>query len=244
VLTLGCYNHARFGSFTEFGTNYQLTGRRYEPNFGLVLPNLHAYLLRPFTLSCEFPFLVAPIHAQALTPAWVPRSSGYSPKEPTVGLLFGVPFVLFGGAAVWAAALSLARWHRNGLRGQADLSLIWLVGCCGSIALLAGLPDLGVWFSTMRYLTDVTPAFLVLALAGFWVLVERSPPPRPRYLLGGVHVAGATLATYTIAVGVLLGFQGGYSASIKRLNRPLHTQLVTTLSLCERTPRAPDDRAR
>jgi hypothetical protein len=239
VVGLLVYNYVRFDSFTEFGNTYQLTGRRYHATPQLILPNLHAYLLRRFTVSCEFPFLGAPYFAKALTPSWVTPDLGYSPKEPTVGLLVAVPYALFALAAV-----ALASWRLRVVRGwnDGDRLLVWIVACCTAIAVLAGIPDLGVWFSTMRYLTDVTPAILILATIGVWMLLARRCSSRPAVL--AVRAAVATITLYTVGVGVLLGFLGGYGQAIRKRNAPLHSTLVKTLSLCPPSAPVSEPRAR
>lgn len=237
VLALGYYNYARFGSFTDFGTGYMLTRQRYNPDWSFLLPNLQAYIFRPFTVSCEFPYLGAPFFAYALTPAWVAADSGYVPKEPLVGLVAGTPGVLFGLAAIAFAGARLVDWSRSPSQARVierrDAILVWLAGTCTVIVLLAGLPTLGVWFSTMRYLSDIASAALILAIVGFWALWHRAPRRSPDRDSRGVAALGATLALYTIAVGVLLGFQGGYFGSLRKHNPELHQRLSNRFSLCE-----------
>lgn len=57
-----CYNHARFGSFFDFGANYNLTVNdmtQRGTNFGRFLPALFAYFLQPPTVSGVFPWIEA-----------------------------------------------------------------------------------------------------------------------------------------------------------------------------------------
>ena len=109
------------------------------------------------------------------------KQTGYMPLEPTVGMLIAVPCVLFGAVAVAGAVrLAAVRAQRNGA-GPAtearDRLYLWLVSACLAITLLAGVPALGMHFSTMRFLADFTSAALVLAAIGFWTLPPARDPP-------------------------------------------------------------------
>ncbi len=56
------YNHARFGSFTDFGANYNLTVNDMTKrgwNIGRLAPALFAYFLQPPNVSGVFPYLSA-----------------------------------------------------------------------------------------------------------------------------------------------------------------------------------------
>jgi hypothetical protein len=104
------------------------------------------------------------------------------------------------------------------------------VSACLVIALLAGLPALGMNFSTMRFLADETSGVLVLAAIGFWTLLSRAGSAGRRRLVGGL---GALLALHTVLFSVLIGFQGGYYKSFERVNPVLEEQLDRALSICE-----------
>jgi hypothetical protein len=238
LLALGSYNYARFGSFVDFGTSYMLTGKRYAPKMSMVLPNLEAYVFRRFDVSCRFPYVSTPFFARHLTPAWVRPDSGYVPKEPLVGLLFGIPGIIFAVPAVARAATGFVRGTSRPSLRETDLrvdrlSMACLVGGAAIIVLFAGIPTLGVWFSSMRYLSDVTSGALILAIVGFLTCLPDAHSRAGRCRARGVALLGATLATYTIVVSVLLGFQGGYFRVIEKRNRALHEKLQSTLSFCD-----------
>lgn len=238
LLSLGAYNYARYGSFTDFGTGYMLTGQRYAPRMSMVLPNLEAYVFRRFDVTCRFPYVSTPFFARHLTPAWVRPDSGYIPKEPLVGLLFGIPGIVFAVSAVVRATTGFARWRSRAVAHETQtrvdaLSTACLVGGAAVIVGFAGLPTLGVWFSSMRYLSDVTSAALILAIVGFWTCLPDRNSRTSRCRARSVALLGATFATYTIVLSVLLGFQGGYFRVIEKRNPALHEKLQSALSFCD-----------
>jgi hypothetical protein len=155
------------------------------------------------------------------------------PLEPTVGILIAVPFVVFGGVAAWAAV----RCFRRSAPGAPvaavdprDRLYGWLVAACLAITLLAGLPALGMKFSTMRFLADFSSGALVASAVGYWTALSGGRSAARRRL---VHAAGALLALYSVGFSVLLGFQGGYYFSFERANPALLERLTTSLSFCE-----------
>ncbi len=234
IFWLGFYNYARFGSWTDFGAAHQLGFLPYSFSVLRFLPNLHAYLLREVLISCRFPYVFAPFHAKALTPDWVfAKETGYMPLEPTVGMLVAVPCVLFGAVAVWSAArlaLAGARGAPASANPPRDRLYLWLVAACLTIVLLAGVPALGMQFSTMRFLADFTSAALLLGAIGFWTLLSGAKSAGRRRVIAS---AGALLALYTLVAGILIGFQGGYYLSFQSLNPALHEWLDQRFSVCE-----------
>jgi hypothetical protein len=232
IFWLGFYNFARFGSWIDFGAAHQLGLLPYSFSIFRFLPNLHAYLLREVLISCRFPFVFAPFHATALTPSWVfAKQTGYMPLEPTVGMLVAAPCVLFGAVAVWRAAPLVSAGARTGAGlGERDRLYLWLVAACLTITLLGPVPALGMQFSTMRFLADFTSAALLLAAIGFWTLLSGAKSARRRRVIAS---AGALLGVYTLAAGILIGFQGGYYFSFQKLNPALHVWLDERFSVCE-----------
>src|SRR5262249_30518483 len=61
LFLLGLYNYARFHSWTEFGTRYQLAGVYVQKwdlfDYRSILPGLHAYSLVPYDVDGRYPFL-------------------------------------------------------------------------------------------------------------------------------------------------------------------------------------------
>ena len=234
TFALGAYNFARFGSWIDFGAAQQLGYVPYSFSLLRFLPNLHAYLLREVFVSCRFPFVFAPFDAWELTPAWVfPEQTGYMPLEPAVGMLIAAPWVLLGAAA----ARSAGRLYRRNPASAPGLTIdprdrlyFWLVTACLAITLLAGVPALGMQFSTMRFLADFTSAAILLAAIGFWTLISDATSAGRRRV---VQAAGVLLALYTVLCSILIGFQGGYYNSLERGNPALYEQLTKRFSLCD-----------
>jgi hypothetical protein len=231
IFWLGFYNYARFGSWTDFGAAHQLGYLPYSFSVLRFLPNLHAYLLREFLISCQFPYVFAPFHAKALTPAWVfAKQTGYMPLEPTVGILIAAPCVLFGLVALRSAVRLASASARTGALERRDRLYLWLVAACLTIMLLAPVPALGMQFSTMRFLADFTSAALLLAAIGFWTLLTVARSAGRRCVIAS---AGVLLGLYTLVAGILIGFQGGYYLSFQSLNPVLHEWLDERFSVCE-----------
>ena len=206
VLALGAYNHTRFGSWREFGQQYQLGATNLRPladklmSAAAVPPNLHSYLLRPVFVGGPFPY-VRPLSAKApgSFPDWLPVPGYYDGTFAVSGILLVCPFVWF--AAVTAAWLI---FRRKG-RGDDSAGLAWLVtALLLSVALALG-PVLLLLGSTMRYLADFTPCLVVLATLGFWLAYDGSTS-RPR------RVGLALWAVFTVGFSITLGGLLAFSA--------------------------------
>lgn len=77
LLPFGVYNYLRFGSFVDFGANYNLTGYDMTHNqlpFTLMLPLTFLYFFQPPDISTMFPFMS---HTQAPMPLWLPMQASY-----------------------------------------------------------------------------------------------------------------------------------------------------------------------
>lgn len=88
IIPLLAYNYARFGSFLDFGSNYNLTAydmTRDRPSLFLLGAMLFLQLFQPINLTAAFPFVQAADNAVA------------APCEPSFGGFFALaPFALFG----------------------------------------------------------------------------------------------------------------------------------------------------
>lgn len=201
------YNFARFGSITEFGFNYVLTGLDLTTNIknsyslAYIPPNLFKTLFNPFEWKDTFPFIKPAI--------WGGPSSwlvSYTPKiyfylaEGITGLFIGSPIFLFAF-----------------LRKRKEL--FWIsISLTGSVLLLFCVTQI-FFYTTMRYLLDLIPALTLLALLGAWSGFDSLRNKKVFSILA------TTLWAYTILIGILLPL----SSNIKRFkefNPELFQQLT------------------
>jgi hypothetical protein len=209
ALAYAWYNFARFGSFTEFGYAYQLTGFNINASIGdtfslaYIPPNLFKTLLNPLEWKEGFPFFKPALWGGP--ESWLRT---YNPKiyyylaEGVTGLLIGSPFLIFA---------FLRKRHE----------LFWIsISLTGSALLLFLLTQV-FFYTTMRYLLDLVPALTLLAILGFWSGYDSLKNKMP------IPVLAVTLWAYTILIGVLLPF----SSNVKRFREynPEFIQHITNL---------------
>ncbi len=190
---LGLYNQVRFGAVGEFGLQYQLTGEKlhvaaltasFQPQY--VASNALAYLLGPVDLTLSYP--------------WLSAAGARGPAEPVAGLVFTLPFVLAG---LWL------------ITRRADICrrTCWLIGSLVGTTVLAAAPVLlAVGGAQNRYMVDVVPALLLLAIIGCqhsWRVHET----HRRYLAIGI----LGLSLWSVAAGIsLAGFWSQYTAPLRQ----------------------------
>jgi hypothetical protein len=216
---LGLYNDLRFGSWTDFGLRYQLSGlgtpAALDPimtSSRYVLPNASRYLFGRPQLQDTFPFVTAPwrVDPVPLPPTFhIPY---YYLREPVAGICFTSPFALLAALPLLFLVRSLGARLRSRSapppsRPEAGAGWVALLLACA--ALLGIAPPLFLVGSTMRYLADTSPALLLLATLGFWQLdrlLEPSPVVRTLAATGAGLLLGAT-----VLCGTLLGVTGYYN---------------------------------
>src|SRR6478752_2867949 len=221
------YNQLRFGNPFEFGLKLQLSGyprlERFESQFWL--PNLYSYTFRPFALSCQFPYVFQEwwISSSTAFPSWMTLPKGYyNMDEPVIGWLRAVPITWFIGFALLLVPRPRALHFRHGR------VYLWCLVSFSALASLTGLTALGVYATTMRYLSDVTPGLVLLALLGAFALrASRFGLLAPKLTSTTI----ALLASATIVFGCLLGYQG-YAGHFHKYNPELDAKLVQTFSFC------------
>ena len=139
------------------------------------------------------------------------------------GALNSCPFVLLGVFALLVTRKRGNQW----IAPRVFISVILAIAATVTI-----LPALGLWMSTMRYLLDFMSGATLLAAFGCFSVWERI---RERAVW--VRLLAATpivsLAAYSLALGVLLGFTG-YSGHFQRHNPGLFDTLKDEVSLCHR----------
>jgi hypothetical protein len=228
------YNHARFNSFFEFGTNLQMSTMRFRTSWSYVWPNVYSYLFRPSVTSCQFPYFAAPFQLGARAfPAGFNVPAGYWIAEPVAGLARAAPWIWF---ALVATAVGVRAVYR-GLRQR--VSLVSLDARQRSnaafgagfaiVGVVTGLPMIGQFIATMRYLVDVSSGITLFALWGawsvYWAVRER---PWPRRAVTALIVL---FSLATIVIGLLYGVSG-YNEMFKRHNPELYDRMRRAFSLC------------
>jgi len=193
-LALLAYNHARFGSWGEFGQSYQLWGlnerhlRHFDPSF---IPfNARLYLTSVPVLSPYFPFLRG---------AWPSPPDGYIATEEMQGVLFVMPVHLAGlCAAGWA-------WARRGSAAARPLA-VTLAAAAGA-SLLAAAILFCFAGACSRYVTELMGGWSVLTAVGLFVLLGRPGERGARARRLVAVAAGAwTMAGVWLASAEFRGF--------------------------------------
>ncbi len=187
---LGAYNLARFGSLTEFGTQYQLSywNLRTYPlvKLSYLAPNLWDYLVALPRLDAKLPFFFL----QESTSTRGPEIRGHF-HEGVAGVLPLYPVIPVG--LIICAANARKMWRRA-------RPLAVLLGLSLVLALVV-LVALSLPFnsSTMRYTVDFAPALILTASIGWgWSYAQYSDRPGVRRVLGSAWVIALT---FSIAVG-------------------------------------------
>ncbi len=165
-LSLLAYNHARFGSWTEFGTSFQLWGADYrgtrfmDPRY--ILFNAWTYLLSTPNFGPYFPF----IH-----PTWPDRfPSGHMGMEEMHGILFAMP--------VHVAALGSVFLLVRRARDPQARPLVVTLLCALGISLLAAA-ILFTWGGLCsRYIAELCAGPTVLTAVGLLRSRPKSSPER------------------------------------------------------------------
>jgi len=232
-IVLLLYNKARFESWFEFGIGQQLSTMNFRTQRSYIPADVYSYLLRPLRRLCLFPFAIAVWNIGAKGfPNGFHLQPGYSTSEPVAGVLHAFPWIWLG---IPAALLVGHEWWRR-LRGptgggltQDERARVWcLVGFLAA-ATLPLVPVLALFIATMRYLEDIAAGMALLGTLGAFSLYFRvkERPFLRRSLLALLMVVGL----YTVAIGLLLGFQGYYS-HFRQHNPGLWNHLVGALSVC------------
>ena len=189
VFLLGWYNHARFGSWTEFGLNYTLQGfnpRSYQLFSPLRFPfGLFYYTLVPVNWSATFPF--ARLAPQLYLPA-----PFY--LEPVAGLLAHSPLLAILAALPW-------------IRPRAPrFGMMLLVSLLLGSGLLLLFSAFGI---TMRYEVDFATFFVLPALLLWFKTLQEagSRSPNRAWVLGGVFLG---LLIVSVISNLFISFTGYY----------------------------------
>ena len=232
VACLLAYNKLRFDAWFDFGRHYQLTWIPFSGSAAFVPANAWSYVLRPFDVRCTFPFLhaVTDMGARAL-PAWLRPPHGYIVYEPVVGCLLGDPVGLAGarrGRGRHPPRLGARARPGRRRRGGGRASPGWPSRPRWPPSRSFIVP-LTLFWATMRFLGDMTPALTLAGTLGWWLCWVRFREHAVRRRL--VTSAAVVLALATVAVGVALGFEGQYK-HFRQHNPALLDRLEKRLSFC------------
>lgn len=194
------YNHARFDSFTEFGLTYQLTSYNLKESLGktfslaYIPPNLHKTLFNRLENRVEFPYIIL---SRWTGPDWL---EGHYPDfylllaEAITGIFAASPFMAF----------SFLAWLNK------DRSFRWILLSLAGSAFMVFLMLQVFFFTTMRYLLDLTPTLSILAVTGFWQgLAQLKNRPTAR---GIFSIIAFALLLYTIGMALILPIIGHLEA--------------------------------
>jgi hypothetical protein len=211
---LGLYNFARFASWTEFGTRYQLVGvepiAQFEPR--AVIPTLYYDFLAPPALRIDFPF-VFPDHDWAWS-----LPDGYFLDSSTTGVFAHSPFLLILLALPWVVRGAAVR-EPNVLRRQ----LLGLILAGLAVPLVTAFAFAS---TAMRFQADFVHLLIVPALVLWFVLATRVGDRRRRLFQGVVAVVfgwsvGAAVAISITGVDPLRRSNPDLFAALERKAEPL-----------------------
>jgi hypothetical protein len=188
------YNYARFGNPLEFGLQYQMSGANEIESthftFRYAAHNFYLYYLAPAQWGRYFPFV-------QLIPSPASNPEGYYGMEYTYGLFANMPLTWLALAAPFGW-LVVAREYRRAY----TVAVAGIAGLFFTVALAL----LGFWAATQRYMSDFTPALILLAVVG--VLVCEALLDRWRnWLAAPIRGLLGVLLVAASAFGMCLSFQ-------------------------------------
>ena len=158
------YNHARFGSFTDFGANYNLTVNDMTKrgwNIGRLAPALFAYFLQPPSVTGVFPFLqAAPFETTYL---------GQTIKEITFGGVLACLPILW--VLPFAKRILELRFKTRSTRTIAGVIIALLFG--GVVVALMDAEMAGI---LQRYFADFSFMFLAAVVLLVFIVNENLRP--------------------------------------------------------------------
>ena len=211
------FNYARFGSITETGMKYQLTGdalpvdRSLVFSTGYISPNVYSSLFRPLQVTPgQFPFFSTPYILDNMWPNIVHRQKTYYSGEPVAGIFATVPFLWLLVLLLIMGGRLFLDWvnerPRAALVGSREEFPLW-----GSVMIAGGLliqlaTNMTFVMTTMRYLADFTPMFVLTVALLVWGACSRLVlKPGWRLLL---LLTTLLLSLASITIGLLTNLQG------------------------------------
>ena len=188
---LGWYNYARFGSFTDFGANYNLTFNdmtHRTTSLELMFKSLFYYFIAPFQFSPDFPFLTAfrPDFKFTGTPV-IEQIHG--------GCLFIAPFVVLGIYAFSSKEVGIK------ILGVSTVLLVIFIASLDALG--AGIVE--------RYQMDFMIALSILACYGIMHEEQTFTTKRHKQRF---HIGLACLTLATVLIGLMLIYDTDFVTNI------------------------------
>jgi hypothetical protein len=203
VVLFGLYNHARFGSYGDFGFRYLLGGlEQYDRSTGdlaYVPVGLWFYLLAPVRWRLQFPFAYLP--PPPTYPGTLP--AGWGSVDMTGGLLWTTPVLLMIGSLP-------VLWRRLSAQLRVALGGLVVGGAVVAVALTFVL-----FAVAQRYEVDFVALLLVPALGCWLALSATASTPRRRTVARRV---GAVAIVYGCVIAMATALNG--SGPPLRVARP------------------------
>lgn len=207
AIAFGWYNWVRFGSISETGFTYALAGPYLQKHLSelfspaYIFQNLYNYLLNPFAIKGQFPYLY-PIRGKIdeILP-WQVLPEIYSAQAIT-GILRAAPFTLF---AVLPATTLLKQFFKRKQTNYSSedsktISLNWIMISLIGAFLLSFASLLTFFWTAMRYAEDFIPTLTLLSIIGFWQgyqALSQSSNKGKMYTVLGLILAGLSIVTGT-----------------------------------------------
>lgn len=190
AMGLFAYNYARFGSYFDFGANYNLTVHNMPKRglaIGRIAPALFAYFLQPPTMDGTFPFLLpAPFDTTYM---------GETVREVTFGGILPCLPVLW--ILAFAYPILKMRIKTRSTKTIAGVVLVLLVS-----GVFVGLFDAELAGILQRYYADFSFMFLAAAVLLGFILNENLQEGSA--LSRGFHEGLALLVAFSVVYSVLL----------------------------------------
>jgi hypothetical protein len=199
AILIGWYNWARFDNLFEFGLRYQITIYNLNRNMHLVFHpgyfpfNFYAYLFQPFEFITHFPFIQPIKTSELMKNLGIATPHLFSGGRVT-GILFHAPFLFLAILPF----LSKKTSEQNTTPKPQLLNFI-LHALSGSF-LISFATILFYFYGQMRFLVDLISQITLLAIIGYWLIIQNSKSSKT-YL----HLANLLVAI-TLAASLLLSF--------------------------------------
>lgn len=207
LAAIAWYSWARFGSLTETGITYQLAGTNLQENLDkvfspvYVIQNIYNYLLAPFRVEGQFPFLFSTGGRLTSIVPFIQLTDFYNTNLIT-GLVYVLPFLLFS-----VFHLVGRRRTRELIHDHPNLPFGWIMNTLAGSALIAFLFLLVFFWAAIRYVLDFSAMLLVVSIAGYF----------RGYLLAkekGWEQSMAALGIFVAALSIFMSITLGISGNI------------------------------